>query len=180
MTFFFLVVGLEARREFDLGELRERRRLVLPLLAAVGGMAASVAIYLVFNPSGPSAAGWGIAMASDTALALGSLAVAVPRAQQRLRAFVLTVLVVNDLVALAVIAAVYSHDLHVTALAWALAFVALAVVVRVLRVRSVIPCVLLGVAGWLALVESGVEPVVLGLVLGLLFGARPVGNPELH
>jgi Na+/H+ antiporter NhaA len=180
MTFFFLVVGLEARREFDLGELRERRRLVLPLLAAVGGMAASVAIYLAFNPGGPSASGWGIAMASDTALALGSLAVAVPRAQQRLRAFVLTVLVVNDVVALAVIAAVYSHELDVTALAWALAFVALAVVVRVLRVRSVIPCVLLGVAGWLALVESGVEPVVLGLVLGLLFGARPVGNPELH
>src|SRR3954447_24750545 len=64
MTFFFLVTGLEARRELDLGELRERRRLVLPLLAAVGAMAASVAIYLAFNPGGPSAAGWGIAMAS--------------------------------------------------------------------------------------------------------------------
>ena len=180
MTVFFLVVGLEARREFDLGELRERRRLVLPLLAAVGGMAAAVAIYLAINPGGPSAAGWGIAMASDTALALGLLAVAAPRAQQRLRAFVLTVLVVNDLVALAVIAAVYSEHLHVTALAWALAFFALTVAVRVLRVRSVIPCVLLGVAGWVALLESGVEPVVLGLALGLLFGARPVGSPELH
>src|ERR1700712_4012730 len=60
MTFFFFVVGLEARREFDIGELRERRRLALPLLAAVGGMAASVAIYLAFNPGGPSAAGWGV------------------------------------------------------------------------------------------------------------------------
>ena len=180
MTVFFLVVGLEARREFDLGELRERRRLVLPLLAAVGGMAAAVAIYLAINPGGPSAAGWGIVMASDTALALGLLAVAAPRAQQRLRAFVLTVLVVNDLVALAVIAAVYTEHVHVTAVAWALAFVALTVAVRVLRVRSVIPCVLLGVAAWVALLESGVEPVVLGLVLGVLFGARPVGSPELH
>jgi Na+/H+ antiporter NhaA len=180
MTFFFLVVGLEARREFDLGELRERRRLVLPLLAGIGGMAVSVAIYLAFNPAGPSAAGWGIAMSSDTALAVGLLAVAAPRAQQRLRAFVLTVLVVNDLVALALIAAVYSDEVHVTALAWAVTFVAMAVVVRALRVRSVIPCVLLGVASWVALLESGVEPVVLGLTLGLLFGARPVGNPELH
>ena len=109
MTFFFFVVGLEARREFDLGELRERRRLVLPLLAAVGGMAAAVAIYLAFNLGGSSAAGWGIVMASDTALALGLLAVAARRAPQRLRAFVLTVLVVNDLVALALIAAVYSE-----------------------------------------------------------------------
>jgi Na+/H+ antiporter NhaA len=118
MTVFFFVVGLEARREFDLGELRERRRLVPPLLAAVGGMAAAVAIYLAINPGGPSALGWGIVMASDTALALGLLAVAAPSAQQRLRAFVLTVLVVNDLVALAVIAAVYSEHVHVTAVAW--------------------------------------------------------------
>jgi Na+/H+ antiporter NhaA len=65
MTFFFLVTGLEARRELDLGELRDRRRLVLPLLAAVGGMAASVAIYLAFNLGGSSVAGWGIALSSD-------------------------------------------------------------------------------------------------------------------
>jgi Na+/H+ antiporter NhaA len=180
MTFFFLVVGLEARREFDLGELRERRRLVLPLLAAVGGMAASVAIYLVLNMGGSSAAGWGVALASDTALALGLLTVAAPRAEQRLRAFVLTVLVVNDVVALAVIAAVYSDDLHVTALACAVVFVAMTALVRTLHVRSGIPCVLFGVAGWVALLESGVEPVVLGLALGLLFGARPVGSRDLH
>src|SRR5215207_8497602 len=85
MTFFFLVTGLEARREIDLGELRERRRLVLPLFAAVGGMAASVAIYLAFNLGGPSAAGWGIALSSDAALGLGLLAVAAPRAPARLR-----------------------------------------------------------------------------------------------
>jgi Na+/H+ antiporter NhaA len=90
MTFFFLVVGLESRRELDLGELRERRRLVQPVLAALGGMAAAVAIYLAFNMGEPSAAGWGVVMASDAALALGLLAVAAPRAQQRQRAFVLT------------------------------------------------------------------------------------------
>src|SRR5918999_1346274 len=151
MTFFFLVTGLEARRELDLGELRERRRLALPLLAAVGGMAASVGIYLAFNLGGPSAAGWGIALSSDAALGLGLLAVAAPRAPQRLRAFVLTVLVVNELVALALIAALYSHDLDLTALAWGATFVAMIGAMRALGVRSSIPCVLLGVAAWVAL-----------------------------
>jgi Na+/H+ antiporter NhaA len=180
MTFFFFVVGLEARRELDLGELRERRRLVLPLLAAVGGMTTAVAIYLAFNLGGSSAAGWGIVMASDTALTLGLLAVAARRAPQRLRAFVLTGLVVNDLVALILIAAVYSSDLELTALALAAAFVALTAAAGALRLRSGIPYVLLGVAAWVALLESGVEPVVLGLALGLLAGARPVSRPELH
>jgi len=71
MTFFFFVLGLEARREFDLGDFRERRRFVLPLLASVGGMGAAVGIYLAFNLGSSSAEGWGIAMATDTAFALG-------------------------------------------------------------------------------------------------------------
>ena len=74
MTFFFFVVGLEARREIDLGELRERRRFALPLVAGIGGMAVAVGIYLAFNAGRPSAHGWGIAMSTDTAFALGLLA----------------------------------------------------------------------------------------------------------
>jgi Na+/H+ antiporter NhaA len=70
MTFFFLVVGLEARREFDVGELRERRRIVLPLLAGVGGMAVAVGVYLAINAGHSSAHGWGVAMSTDTAFAL--------------------------------------------------------------------------------------------------------------
>src|SRR5438552_15347068 len=73
MTFFFLVVGLEAKRELDLGELRERRRLAIPAMAAIGGMAVPVAIYLAFNAGGPGARGWAAAMSTDTALALGAL-----------------------------------------------------------------------------------------------------------
>ena len=74
MTFFFLVIGLEARREFDMGELRERRRMAMPLLAGLGGMAVPVAIYLAVNAGRPSAGGWGTAMSTDTAFALGMLA----------------------------------------------------------------------------------------------------------
>src|SRR5438876_11252935 len=108
MTFFFFVVGLEARREFDLGELRERRRFALPFLSGIGGMVAAVAIYLAFNGGRGSAGGWGVAMSTDTAFALGLLALVGPRFPDRLRAFMLTVAVVDDVVALIVIGTVYT------------------------------------------------------------------------
>ena len=120
MTFFFFVVGLEARREFDLGELRERRRFALPLLAGIGGMAVAVAIYLVVNAGRPSAHGWGVAMSTDTAFALGLLALVGPRFPDRLRAFMLTVVVVDDILALVVIALVYTDEVTVSALLVAL------------------------------------------------------------
>src|SRR2546423_11480375 len=100
MTFFVLVVGLEARREFDVGELRERRRVGVPLAAATGGMVVPIAISLALNLGRPSASGWGAAMSTDTAFALGMLALVAPRAPDRLRAFLLTIAVIDDLVAI--------------------------------------------------------------------------------
>src|SRR5881396_2363989 len=137
MTFFFFVVGLEARREFDLGELRERRRFALPLLAGIGGMAAAVAIYLAFNAGRSSAHGWGIAMSTDTAFALGLLALVGPRFPDRLRAFMLTVLVVDDILALVVIATVYTETLRLMPLLVALVFFGVVIVVRSVPVRVV-------------------------------------------
>jgi Na+/H+ antiporter NhaA len=121
MTFFFLVVGLEAKRELDVGELRERRRLTIPVLAALGGMALPVAIYLALNASGPGAHGWGAAMSTDTAFALGALALLTPRAATRLRVFLLTLAVVDDLSALLVIATFYTSHISLLALAIAVA-----------------------------------------------------------
>jgi len=180
MTFFFFVLGLEARREFDVGELRERRRLALPVLAAIGGMGAAVAIYLAFNLGGPSAQGWGIAMSTDTALALGVLSLVGRRVPERLRAFVLTVVVVSDLLALVVIATVYTENVELAALLWAAGFFAAVVVARALRVRRGEVYFVLGAAGWVALLDSGVEPVVLGLVMGLLVWAYPVARSDLE
>src|SRR5206468_12124099 len=100
MTFFFFVVGLEARREFDMGELRERRRVALPLAAGFGGIVVPIAIYLAVNAGHSSAHGWGAAMSTDTALALGMLALVGKRLPDRLRAFMLTFAVVDDVVAL--------------------------------------------------------------------------------
>src|SRR5207237_5596276 len=106
MTLFFFVVGLEARREFDMGELRERRRVALPLAAGVGGMAVPVAIFLAANAGRPSAHGWGVAMSTDTAFALGMLALIGRRLPDRLRAFMLTVAAAGPLVAPRVVATV--------------------------------------------------------------------------
>ena len=106
MTFFFFVIGLEARREFDMGELRQRRRIALPVLAGLGGMVVPVGIFLAVNAGHSSTHGWGVAMSTDTAFALGMLALVGPRFPDRLRAFMLTVVVIDDVVALVVIATV--------------------------------------------------------------------------
>src|SRR5437763_1830473 len=103
MTFFFLVIGLEAKRELDVGQLRERRRLAVPLFAAIGGMALPILIYLAVNAGGSGSHGWGTAMSTDTAFALGVLALVAPGGT-RLRIRLLTVAVFDDLVALPVVA----------------------------------------------------------------------------
>jgi Na+/H+ antiporter NhaA len=180
MTFFFFVLGLEARREFDLGELRERRRFALPVLAGIGGMAVAVAIYLAFNAGHSSASGWGIAMSTDTAFALGLLALVGPRFPDRLRAFMLTVLVVDDIVALVVIATVYTETLDVVPLLAAVGLFGAVLVARELRIRVGLVYLALGTAMWVALFESGVEPVVVGLAMGLLVYAFPAPRSDLE
>jgi Na+/H+ antiporter NhaA len=180
MTFFFFVVGLEARREFDLGELRERRRFALPLLAGIGGMAMAVAIYLAFNAGRSSAHGWGIAMSTDTAFALGLLALVGPRFPDRLRAFMLTVVVVDDILALVVIATVYAETVSVSALLVAVGLFGAVLVAKALRVRVGLIYFALGAAIWVALLESGVEPVVVGLAMGLLAYAYPAARSDLE
>jgi Na+/H+ antiporter NhaA len=179
MTLFFFVVGLEARREFDLGELRERRRVTLPLLAGVAGMLVPVGLYLAVNAGRHSAHGWGAVMSTDTAFALGMLALVGPRFPDRLRTFMLTVVVVDDIVALIVIATVYTAHLKATPLFVALGLFAVVLAVRAKKVRRGQLYALLGAAIWVALFKSGVDPVVIGLGLGLLTYAYPAARPEL-
>jgi len=180
MTFFFFVVGLEARREFDLGELRERRRFALPLVAALGGMAVAIAIYLAFNAGTSSAHGWGIAMSTDTAFALGLLALVGPRFPERLRAFMLTVAVVDDVVALVVIATVYTESLRIVPLLAAIGFFVAVLVFRSVPVRVGLLYFVLGAGAWVGLLKAGVEPVVVGLVMGLLVWAFPAERSSLE
>jgi Na+/H+ antiporter NhaA len=180
MAFFFLVVGLEAKRELAMGQLRERRRLALPLVAALGGMALAVAIYLVVNAGGPGAHGWGVAMSTDTAFALGVLALVAPGAT-RLRVRLLTATVFDDLVALVVIAVAYTSHVAPMPLAVAIALLAALVVLRFApdpwRGRA---AVVLGVGFWLALHESGIDPVIAGLAVGLVTSAYAPPRAELE
>ena len=180
MTFFFLVVGLEARREFDLGDLRERRRFVLPFLAGLVGMVVPVGIYLAVNAGRSSAHGWGVAMSTDTALALGVLALVGRDVPDRVRVFLLTVFVVDDLAALLVIAVVYSD--HIDLLHLALAAVAFAALfgAAALGVRRREVFVALGVLMWAALLASGVDPVVAGLAIGLSATAYTPARGQLE
>src|SRR6476469_5119494 len=136
MTFLIFIIGLEARREFDMGDLRERRRVALPLVAGIGGMVVPVAIYLAVNAGRPSAHGWGIAMSTDTAFALGLLALVGRRLPDTVRAFLLTVVVVDDVVALAVIATVYSGHVAMQPLVIALAIFGVLLLVRAVRIRQ--------------------------------------------
>jgi Na+/H+ antiporter NhaA len=180
MTLFFFVVGLEARREFDMGELRDRRRLVLPLVAGVGGMLVPIAIYLAANGGGPAARGWGIAMSTDTAFALGMLSLAAARLPVRMHAFLLTVTVVDDFVALAVIGVFYSKAVTFSALLVAIVIFAVILAVRAAGVRYGLVYALLGAAAWVAMSESGVEPVVVGLAMGLITYASPAARTDLE
>jgi Na+/H+ antiporter NhaA len=180
MTFFFLVVGLEARREFDLGELRERRRLALPLLAGLGGMVVPIGIYLAINAGRPSAHGWGTAMSTDTAFALGMLALAGRGLPDRVRTYLLTVSVVDDLAGIVVIAVVYSAHVHPPALLTGLAILAVVAALRRAGVRYGPVYALLGVSAWVAVFKSGVDPVVVGMALGLLTYARPAARSDLE
>jgi Na+/H+ antiporter NhaA len=180
MTLFFFVVGLEARREFDMGELRDRRRLALPLVAGVGGMLVPIAIFLTINAGRSSVHGWGAAMSTDTAFALGMLTLAASHLPARMRTYLLTVTVVDDLVALLVIGVFYSRHIRPMALLVTLAIFAVILLVRIRGQRHGIVFALLGVAAWVAMFESGVEPIVVGLIMGLLVYASPAARDDLQ
>jgi Na+/H+ antiporter NhaA len=180
MAFFFLVVGLEARREIDVGELRARSRLTLPLMAGLAGMIVPAVIFLAFNAGTRNAHGWGTAMSTDTAFALGALALAGKGLPDRVRTFLLTFSVVDDLVALVIIAIAYSGSVSAVPLVSGIAFLAMILLLRLRGVRNGLAYFAFGLAAWIAFFKSGVDPIVVGLVTGLLTYAAPASRSDLE
>jgi Na+/H+ antiporter NhaA len=180
MALFFLVVGLEITREVATGELGNRRAVAAPVLGAIGGLAVPALLYLAVNHSGPASSGWGIVMSTDTAFTLGVLALFGPRCPDRLRLFLLTLAIVDDIGAIVVMALFYTAAIAVPALLAALALVAVLVVLRWMGVWRLTPYVLVGVALWLAVHESGVHATLAGVVLGLVVPARPPSRREIE
>jgi len=180
MAFFFLVVGLEARRELDMGELRARSRLPLPVMSGLAGMLLPIGIYLAFNAGTRAAHGWGTTMNSDTAFALGALALAGKGLPDRVRTFLLTVSIVDDMVSLLVIAIVYSRSIHVIPLLVGLALLAAFLVLRLRNNRNGRLHLVIGIVAWGAFWNCGVDPIVVGLVMGLLTYASPASRADLE
>jgi Na+/H+ antiporter NhaA len=181
MALFFLVVGLEARREWDMGELRIRSRLTLPVLAGIGGMLVPIAIYLALNAGRPTAHGWGTAMSTDTAFALGALALAGgSRLPDRVRTYLLTFAVVDDLGGIAVIAIFYSSHVRWMPLVIGSVLLVVSGYIRRRGIRSGPVYLVLGIAAWVAFFESGVDPIVAGLVIGLQTAAYPAARADLE
>ena len=180
MAIFFLLIGLEVRREFDMGEFRERRRLAVPVIAALGGMAVPVAIFLALNPDPEAARGWAMVMATDTAFAVGVLALVGRRSSFRLRTFLLTLVIVDDVAAVTVIAVVYTTEVNFAALAIGAGLLVLMGVLRARGVERSEVYVLLGLAIWLAASAAGVHPTVAGVAVGLLTSAYPPSRASLE
>ncbi len=179
MTLFFLVVGLEAKRQLDLGELRDRRRLVVPVLAALFGIAVPAAIYLAWNAGGPGAHGWGGAISTDTAFALAAVGLLAPRSATRMRVFLLSVAVVDDLAGLLVVAIAYTAHVSIVALLVAVVLFGLLLALRWMPVARRTLAIGLGFGIWLAMFKSGIDPVISGLAVGLATSAYTPSREEV-
>jgi Na+/H+ antiporter NhaA len=180
MAFFFFVVGLEARREFDMGELRERRRVALPLVAGLCGMVVPALIFVAVNSNSGHEHGFGVAMSTDTAFALGMLALVGPRFPDRLRAFLLTVSVVDDIASLVVIGTVYTTDFKPAPLALAVVVLVIVEVLARAGVQRGLIYFALGAVAWYSTMKSGIDPVVVGLAMGLMTWASPAARVDLE
>jgi Na+/H+ antiporter NhaA len=180
MAVFFFVVGLEVRREFSIGELTHRRRIVLPLVAGIGGMILPALLYLAATPSGPAARGWGVVIGTDTAFLLGALALVGPSSSTQLRIFLLTLTVMDDIVAVTVIGVAYSDAVTPFPLAVAFGCLALLALMSRLGVWRSSPYVVVVIVLWLATVQSGVHAAIAGMLAGLLVPAWAPRRQEVE
>lgn len=173
MALFFFVVGLEIKRELVAGELSDRRKVTLPVAAAIGGAAVPALIHAVLRAGTPDARGWAVPMATDIAFVVGCLALLGPRVPRGLKVLMLSLAIVDDLLAVIVIALFYSGSLATGWMAAAALGLALVLLLNRLGVRPVPIYVLVGAFVWLATLKSGIHPTVAGAVLGLLTPATP-------
>ncbi len=177
MAVFFLVVGLEIKREVLVGELSSIRSAALPVAAALGGAVVPALIYIAINAGTEGAAGWGIPMATDIAFALGVLALLGERAPVGLKVFLTALAIVDDIVAVLVIAVFYTSDISWGALAIGGLFLGALVVANLIGVGKTLVYALLGVGLWLAFLLSGVHATIAGVVLAMTVPASSFINP---
>ena len=173
LSVFFLVVGLEIKREFTVGRLSTRRAAALPIAAALGGMTAPALIYLMVIPAGPLMPGWGVPIATDTAFAVALLIMLGDRIPIELRVFLTAAVVVDDLVGIVVVALFYTRELHVEFLLASVVVTMCIAALNRIGVYRPLPYAILGLALWYSLHEAGIHATLAGVVLALLTPTRP-------
>jgi NhaA family Na+:H+ antiporter len=173
LTLFFLVVGLEIKREFTIGHLASRRSAALPIAAAIGGMAVPALLYVVIVPDGSWSHGWGVPMATDTAFAIALIAMMGRRVPVELRIFLTAAAIVDDIGAILVVAAFYSGDLDLGYLSLAVAITGALVVLNKARVYRLTPYLVLGVVLWACIHAGGLHATLAGVVLSIFIPTRP-------
>lgn len=173
MTLFFFLVGLEVKRELTIGELTSRSRAILPVVAALAGLVVPAAIFAVVNLSSGYAHAWGVVISTDTAFLLGALALIAPKFPTRLRIFLLTLAVVDDIGALLVIAVIYSSGVQLLPFAAALVIMGLIALVRFLPAGRGLSYAVLGAALWVAVLLAGIHPTLAGVGIALLIPVFP-------
>jgi len=178
MAVFFLLVGLEIKREALAGELASLRQAALPIAAAIGGMVVPASIYVLTVPGGVESRGWAIPMATDIAFALGVLALVAPRAPTGLKIFLAALAIVDDMGAVLVIALFYTGAIAWGALGMAGFIVSLLIALNVLRIRSLTPYLVLGLGLWFFVHESGVHATIAGVLLAFAIPTRTRVNAE--
>ena len=178
MTIFFFVVGLEIKRELAVGELSEPRKVVLPVVAAAGGAVVPVLLFLGLQHGEPGAKAWAVPMATDIAFVVGALALLGPRIPHGLKVLMLTLAIVDDIMAVVVIAVFFTGSIHLVWSAGAIAGLLLTAGLRRLGVRRVSVYAVVGAFVWLCALKSGVHPTVAGVALGLclVYALVLVGN----
>ena len=179
MTIFFLVVGLEIKREMVEGELRDGRRRALPVFAALGGMVVPGLLYLAFNYQGPWVQGWGIPMATDIALAVGIMSLAGNRVHPSLKLFLLALAIVDDIGAILVIGLFYASQGDRRWLLLGGAVVLVTIWLRRRAVQSLLIYTLLGIGLWFSFIAAGIHGTLAGVVMGLLAPTKPYISPEM-
>jgi len=180
MAVFFLLVGVEIKREAIHGDLRDLRAVALPIFAALGGMVVPAAIFAIAVGGGDGSEGWGIPMATDIAFAVGVVSLLGTRVPLAAKVFLLTLAVADDIGAIVVIAVFYTGDL---ALGWLVVAAASLLVILLMRrgdVQALAPYLAVGALAWLALLESGVHATLAGVALGLLTPAWPLHSPRRY
>jgi len=176
LTVFFLVVGLEIKREFTVAHLASRRSAALPVAAAAGGMAVPAGIYMLLIPAGPWSHGWGVPMATDTAFAVALIVMLGRRVPVELRIFLTTAAIVDDIGAITVVAVFYSGDLHPSFLGAAAALVAALALLNRWRVYRAAPYLLVGIVLWSCIHAGGLHATLAGVLLALFIPTRPPPN----